>query len=83
MVLAGQVGQLPNSTSENVLTFDSSRKEKSVSPYGGQGRMKNDSKPLSVLNSMSLQRSRTNVLGNTHFWSLSSVVRIVARLWVG
>jgi len=46
MVLAGQVGQLLNSTSENGLTFDSSRKENSVSPYGGQRRMKNDSEPL-------------------------------------
>jgi len=34
--VAGQVGQLLNSTSENGLTFDSSRKENSVSPYGGQ-----------------------------------------------
>jgi len=46
MVLAGQVGQLLNSTSESGLTFDSSRKEKRVSPYGRQRRMKNDSEPL-------------------------------------
>ena len=45
MVLAGQVGQLLNSTSENGLTFDSSRKN-SVSPYGGQRKMKNDSETL-------------------------------------
>jgi hypothetical protein len=38
MVFSGQVGQLQNSPSENGLTFDSSRKVKSISPYGGQGR---------------------------------------------
>jgi hypothetical protein len=46
MTLEGQVGQIPNSKTENGLTFDSTRKENSVSCYGEQGKKNDDSESL-------------------------------------